>query len=378
MSHPNYHSSSPGPHTAGASAPRGATPGCPHDYPVAITEAGLSSALQVAKKTMGYAWLRYVESVFLSAITLVVLTVVLGASVALYMYVHKYVGGAALIAGALALIFWVLPFIETQTFLSRCGHIAVITRLVTRGEVGNGQQKMFKYGRDIAIQSLGELDTIRQVHSALRRAFHRLIRTLNFIDRWLPIDLSVVKRIVYRVFNWVMPYIDAVVLSYGMARGDKDFAHAGIDGLCYSLQNAKTIIKTAVGAFLLEKALLAPLWLGAALGFGVAAVMGVLHFTGADVTLLSNDPRAFFQAEPFVGLGALAAGLVLGSLVAHLIVKSVSESFVRPMLITLLLIKFHVTVRNQPLDGALQSRILEANDGFGHLADVAGHVRMAT
>jgi hypothetical protein len=310
--------------------------------------------------------------------TLVVLTVVLGASVALYMYVHKYVGGAALIAGALALIFWVLPFIDTQTFLSRCGHIAVLTNLITRGEVGNGQQKMFKYGRDLAMQSLGELDTIFAVHGALRSAMYRLVRTLNFIDRWLPLDISIVKRVIYRVFNWAMPYIDAVVLSYGMARGDKDFANAGLDGLCYSFQNAKTVIKTALGAFFMEKVLLAPLWLGAALGFGVAAAMGVLQFTGADVALLTGDPRAFFKAQPLIGLGALATGLVVGALVAHLIVKSVSEAFVRPMLIAMLLIKFHVTVRNQPLDNALQSRILDASEGLASLSDVAGRLRMAT
>ncbi len=378
MSHQNYRLPSPGQPALGGSPPHVAIPGCPHDYPVSVTQPGISSALQLAKKTLGYACFRYLESVFLSAMTLVVLTVVLGASVALYMYVHKYVGGAALIAGALALIFWVLPFIDTQTFLSRCGHIAVLTNLITRGEVGNGQQKMFKYGRDLAMQSLGELDTIFAVHGALRSAMYRLVRTLNFIDRWLPLDISIVKRVMYRVFNWAMPYIDAVVLSYGMARGDKDFANAGLDGLCYSFQNAKTVIKTALGAFFMEKVLLAPLWLGAALGFGVAAAMGVLQFTGADVTLLTADPRAFFKAQPLIGLGALATGLVVGALVAHLIVKSVSEAFVRPMLIAMLLIKFHVTVRNQPLDNALQSRILDASEGLASLSEVAGRLRMAT
>ena len=112
--------------------------GCPHTYPIAVTQPGLGSALQLAKKTLPYAWLRYVEGLFLSAITFAVLSVILAATVVLYLYVHKYVSGAVFIGGMLALIFLVLPFIDQQTFLSHCGHIAVLTNLITHGDVGNG------------------------------------------------------------------------------------------------------------------------------------------------------------------------------------------------------------------------------------------------
>lgn len=355
------------------------TPDCPHNYPVAATETGLGSALSLAKRTLPYAWYRYVESVLLSAVNFAFLTVLVALTIGAYVYVHKYAGGALLIAGALGLIFWLLPMTDRQSFVSHCGHIALLTNLVTHGEVGNGQEKMFKFGRALALSRLGELDTIWRVNAAIRDTTRRAVRTLNFIDHWLPIDLSIIKRVIYRVVDWAMPYINAVVLSYGIARKDNDFANAGVDGLCYSIQNAKAIVKTAIGAFLLEKVILAPLWFVTALSFGVAACMGVLNFTGADVILLQTNPRAFFQAQPILGLSALAAGLVIGPLVAHLIVKTISEAFVRPMLIAMVLLRFHVTVRNQALDAALRARLVDGNETLTTLSDTTGQLtRLAT
>ncbi len=372
MSHHQNHS----PVAYSASTTRGTTRnvplGCPHTYPIAVTQPGLGSALQLAKKTLPYAWLRYVEGLFLSAITFAVLSVILAATVVLYVYVHKYVSGAVFIGGMLALIFLVLPFIDQQTFLSHCGHIAVLTNLITQGDVGNGQQRMFKFGRDTANRSLGELDTIREVHGTIRSATRNLLRTLNVLDSWLPIDLSVVKRLVHRVVNWATPYIDAVVLSYGIARGDRDFAKAGLDGLCFSLQNAKAVLKTAIGAFLVEKLILAPLWLAIAVGAGIATLVSILQFGGVGTAPLLDDPRAFFQTQPLLGLGAVAGGLTIGALVAHLVVKTVSDAFVRPMLTAMVLVKFHVTIQGQALDAALQTRIIDANDGLSNLSDFAG------
>ena len=358
-----------------STAGKSAAGNCPHHYSVAVTEPGFSSAMGLAKRTLSFAWYRYMEWLFLTAILTTVLTVVLGLCVVCYMYVHQYVAGAVLIAGMGALIFWVMPFTDRQAFLSHCGHVAVITNLITKGDVGNGSEKMFKFGRELATRKLGELDTIWTVHGAIRNATRHTVRTLDFVDDLLPMDLGPLKRGIYRVLNWAMPYVDAVVLSYGIARGDSDFGAVGLDGLVYSLQNAKTIIKTALGAWFLEKLILGPVWLVCAVSFGVATVIGVLQVTGADVVLLQQNASAFFQANPIVALGSLAAGLVIGPLVAHLIVKTLSEAFVRPMLIAMVLIKFHVTVRNQPLDAALQRRIVESNDGLANISDLA--TRMA-
>lgn len=353
----------------------GAGSSCPHNYPLAVTEPGFSSALGLARRTLPFAWYRYVEWLFLSAIVTLVLVVVMGLCVASYMYVHQYVAGAILIAGMAVLIFLVLPFADRQSFSSHCGHIAVITNLITKGDVGNGSEKMFKYGRALATSRLGDFDTIWTVHRTIRTAARQLGRTLDFVDDVLPsswgIDLSVVKRMVYRVLNWAMPYINATVLSYGIARGDRDFGSAGLDGLVYAIQNAKTVIKTAVGAWFLEKAILSPLWFVSALAIGGATTFGVLQFTGADLALLQTNTREFFGTYPIIALGSLAAGFVVGPLVAHLITKTLSEAFVRPMLITMVLIKFHNAVRNQPLDTALQDRVVGSSEGLGNMSDVA-------
>jgi hypothetical protein len=348
---------------------------CPHNYPVSVTEPGFSSAMGLAKRTLAFAWYRYVEWLFLSAIVSTVLVVVLGLCVASYMYVHQYVAGAVLLGGMAALIFLVLPFTDRQSFLSHCGHIAVLTNLIMKGDAGNGSEKMFKYGRELATHKLGDFDTIWTVHRTIRSAARQLGRSLDFVDDVLPsswgIDLSVIKRAVYRVLNWAMPYIDATVLSYGMARGDSDFGTVGLDGLVYAIQNAKSVIKTAIGAWFLEKLILGPLWFVSAVSLGLATTYGVLQFTGADIALLQSNAREFFGTYPIIALGSLAAGLVVGPLVAHLITKTLSEAFVRPMLIAMVLIKFHNAVRNQPIDTALQERIVGSSEGLANISDVA-------
>jgi len=247
--------------------------------------------------------------------------------------------------------------------------------------VGNGSTKMFKFGRELASRRLGDFDTVWTVHRTIRAAARHLTRTLDFIDGILPsgfgIDLGIVKRGVYRVLKWAMPYIDATVLSYGMARGDKDFGAVGLDGFVYALQNAKSVIKTAIGAWFLEKVILGPLWFVLALLVGVGTAYGVLQVTGADFVLLQQDLRGFFGTYPIIALGSLAAGAVVGPLIAQLFTKTLSQSFVRPMLIAMVLIKFHNVIRNQPLDASLQNRIVGSSEGLANMSDIATRLRVA-
>lgn len=354
---------------------------CPHNYPVVVTEPGFSSAVGLAKRTLAFAWYRYVEWLFLAAIVTTLLIVVLGLCVVSYMYVHQYVAGAVLIAGMSALIFWVLPFVDRQAFTSHCGHIALLTNLITKGDVGNGSTKMFKFGRELASRRLGDFDTVWTVHRTIHTAARHLTRTLDFIDDVLPsswgIDLGIVKRAVYRVLKWSMPYVDATVLSYGMARGDRNFGTVGLDGFVYALKNAKSVIKTAIGAWFLEKVILGPLWFVLALSVGVGTVYGVLQVTGADFTLLQQDLRGFFGTYPIIALGSLAAGFVVGPVIAQLFTKTISQSFVRPMLIAMVLIKFHNVIRNQPLDTGLQNRIVGSSEGLANMSDIATRLRVA-
>jgi hypothetical protein len=104
---------------------------------------------------------------------------------------------------------------------------------------------------------------------------------------------------------------------------------------------------------------------------GVATTFGVLQFTGADIALLQQNASEFFKTNPIIALGSLAAGFVVGPLVAHLITKTLSEAFVRPMLITMVLLKFHNVVRNQPIDTALQRRIVGSSEGLANISDIA-------
>ena len=56
-------------------------------------------------------------------------------------------------------------------------------------------------------------------------------------------------------------YLDKVILSYNLARGDEEPWRGAREGMVYYAQNAVPILKTAVWIVILERVLTVVLWL---------------------------------------------------------------------------------------------------------------------
>jgi hypothetical protein len=331
---------------------------------------GFFAALKLTFKAFPYALFRFLHWSFFATVSAIMLALILGVGTALTIYVQKWVGVGVLLGGVVAWAFLWLPFMERKTFATQCGHIAILTELITKGQLGNGNQGMFAFGKALVAQRLGALETIWDVYRTINNAIRKLMNVLNFADRWLPIDLGPVKRVIYRVIGWASPYVTSVVLSYGIARDDKDFSAAGMDGLCYSAQNAKGLLKTAIGAVILEQLLVLPWWLLSLAAFVPGVFYVMFSAMGGDFAALEANAFAFAKAEPITFLASAAAGLLIGGLFAYLTVRTVRESFIKPLLVTMVMLKFHVAIENQPLEPGIKDKVMSADSGLGKLDEL--------
>jgi hypothetical protein len=262
--------------------------------------------------------------------------------------------------------FW-LPFVERKTFGTKCAHIGMLTDLITHGGFAAGNAGQMAYAKQIVATRIDDMSSLYDVHRSTNRSLRRLTKVLDFIDGWLPIDVSLVKQMIRRVVRGSSRYLDAVILSYGFARGDRSMVDSAVEGIAYCAQNGRVLFKTAIGVLVWEKLLMAPVWLA-----GVAVtVPGVFAAgfvaQGGDLGALGSDPAAVVKAAPLPFLIAVAVALVVGGLLAMLGARTIRESLVQPTLLTHVMLRFHTTVEGQPLDPAWPQRIRDAGDGLEQL-----------
>lgn len=348
------------------------TAGCPHAYPVAAKSTGFFAALGLSLKVLPYALFRFAHWSMFMAITIGMVLGVLAIGGTLAVAVNKWAGTIVMLGGLVPIFWFWMPFVERKTFGAKCAHIAILTELVTRGAIGDGRQGQLAYAKQLVDTRFSDLTTIWDVYRSVNRTLRQLTKTLNFVDDLLPIDISFIKRGISALVRGASRYLDAVVLSYGLARGDRDFSAPAIDGLTYCAQNGAKMFRAAVGVIVLEKLMLLPLWLGAGLGSIGGVFAATFAAQGGSLSSLLADATGVVKAAPGPFLIALAAALVVGTAIALLIVRTVRESFVQPTLTTMVMLRFHKMVQNQPLDEGWKQKLRQAGDGIGELDQIRG------
>lgn len=360
------------PHVVPPQAAGAATPGCPHAYPVAAKSTGFFAALGLSLKVLPYALFRFAHWSMFMAITIGMVLGVLAIGGTLAVAVNKWAGTIVMLGGLVPIFWFWMPFVERKTFGAKCAHIAILTELVTRGTIGDGRQGQLAYAKQLVDTRFSDLTSIWDVYRSVNRTLRQLTKTLNFVDDLLPIDISFIKRGISALVRGASRYLDAVVLSYGLARGDRDFSAPAIDGLTYCAQNGAKMFRAAVGVIVLEKLMLLPLWLGAGLGSIGGVFAATFAAQGGSLSSLFADATGVVKAAPGPFLIALAAALVVGTAIALLIVRTVRESFVQPTLTTMVMLRFHKIVQNQPLDEGWKQKLRQAGDGIGELDQIRG------
>ncbi len=299
---------------------------------------------------MPYALARFGILLGVSIVTLIWWIVAIGGWAFLGSTIHPYVGfGWFLVACSIygALWNWVVRY---GLYLLKCGHIAVLTELMTEGKVGNGSQGMFAYGKDVIKSRFGEVTALFGVDQLIKGVVRTVNRSLGSLASYLPIPgLSSLVGFINAVVYAATTYLDETIFSYGLARRETNPWASAKDGLIYYAQNSKEILKTGVWIVILDKLLTFVIW-----GIMLAPAFIV----------------AWILPAAWVGVGFW---FVLGF--AALLAGNVRAAFLKPIFLTMIMAKFHTQVENQGLNQEWDDRLTGLSDKFRKIGEQARNYR---
>ncbi|HTW70829.1 MAG TPA: hypothetical protein VME47_13145 [Acetobacteraceae bacterium] len=313
-----------------------------HGYALAVHDHGLGTAVSLLLRSLPYALARF--------------GILLACTVAAIIWIVVAFGGAAWlghhIASAFGLVWLVLCIAGVGWFwgavlryalhLIACGHVAVLTELITRGEVGNGSESMLAYGKRVVTERFGQVNALFGLNMLVRGILQAFHRTLDWIAETLPIPgLESLSNLVTMILRAATRYLDKVILSYNLARNDNDPWRGAREGIVYYAQNAKPILKTAIWIVVLERVLTVVLWLL------------LLAPAAANTWMLPASVRE-------------SAGVVT-IIVAALLVGPLRAAFIKPIFLIMMMVRFHALVENQPINQEWDARLASLSPKFSDL-----------
>ncbi len=317
-----------------------------HSYPLAIKEAGFGTALSLVMRTLPYAVVRFGILLAFAVVTIVWFGATFGGASWLGATIHPWIGVGWMVAG-LGLYGYAWWFVVRYAlYLIQAGHVAVLTELITKGEIGNGSVGLFEYGKKVVTERFGQVNLLLALHLLIRGVVRAFNATLNVISHLLPIPgLSTVAGLVAAIVRAATSYIDQTIFSYNLARGDENAWRSSKDGLIYYCQNATEILKTAIWVVVIDKVLTVLIW----------------------VVML---------APAFLLLGVLPSaiapgGFIAGLIVAALLASTVRAAFLKPIFLVMVMTKFHVVVHGQAINAEWDERLALLTGKFRAIKDKA-------
>jgi hypothetical protein len=307
-----------------------------HSYPLSVQNADLSTAIGLVMKTLPYALGRFGVLFATSIITLVWYVVTFGGWALLSRAIHPAAGLVWFVGCCFMYGYLWKTVVRYFLYMLKAGHIAVLTELITRGQIGEPGEGMFEYGKRVVTERFGQMNAMFALDLLVHGVVRAFNRTLDWIAGLLPIPglrdmMGIVNAIVYSAAT----FVDETILSYSLARGDSDVFRSSRDGLIYYAQNSKEVLKTGVWIVVLDKVSMVIAWI----------VMLV------PALLIGALLPASFQGMGFLFTLAMSA----------LFTWNLRAAFLEPLFLTMIMIKFHVSVHGQAIN-------LEWDDNLSRLS----------
>jgi uncharacterized membrane protein YhaH (DUF805 family) len=318
--------------------------------PLAVRDPGFTTAFGLVMRTLPYALARFAVLLGASIVTLIWLGITFGGGAWLGAHIAHVFGAAWIVLGLASFGFAWWGLVRYALHLIECGHVAVLTELITRGQIGNGSEPMFAYGRAIVIKRIGQESLLYGLNMTVRGIITSFHNTLDWMAETLPLPgLESLANLVTMVIRAATRYLDKVIFSYSLTRPDRDAWTAAREGLIYYGQNAKPILKTSVWVVVLERVLTVLLWI-------------VLLAPAAAITVML--PHAMRES------GALATLLI-----AALLAGCLRSAFLKPMFLTMIMVRFHTAIEGQAVDPVWDARLSQVSSTFAGLgAQMAGNM----
>jgi hypothetical protein len=318
----------------------------PHNYPLAVRNSGIFSAIALLVRSLPYALARFAVLFGFSIGCIVWLTITMGGAAMAGRFIAPVFGVAwFVLCVAAAGWFWgaVLRYV---LHLIECGHVAVLTELIVHGRVGNGSESMFAYGKRIVTEKFGQVNALFAMNLLVRGVVNAVHRTIEGVGHLLPLPgLEAIGNLVTAIVRAATRYMDKVLLSYNLACGDPNPWRSAQQGLVYYAQDAKPLLQQAVWIVVLEHILSVLLWL-------------VLLIPAALVTaVLPPDVR---------NLGGLAT---IG--IAALFAMSARGAFLKPVFLIMVTVRFHTLIEHQPINQEWVARLEQVSTKFRDLGQKA-------
>jgi hypothetical protein len=314
-----------------------------HSYPLAVRDYGFLTAVALVWRSLPYALVRFAVQLAFTLGCIVWLVVTVGGAAWLGTHVAQAFGWIWFLA-CLFGVGWIWATVLRYVLhLIECGHVAVLTEFITRGELGNGSESMFAYGRRVVMERFGQVNLLFGLNALVRGVLQAFHRTLDWVAEIVPIPgLDAVSSLINMVLRAATRYLDKVIFSYNLARNDGDPWRGAREGIIYYCQNAKPILKTSLWIVIQERVVTILLW--------------ILMMTpaGAITVLLPASVRE-------------VGGLVT-VIVAILLTAAVRSAFVKPIFLVKMMIRYHALVEGQSINETWDARLAEISDKFRDLA----------
>lgn len=314
-----------------------------HTYPLAITTDGFSTALSLCLKTSPYILLR-LGILLLFALGTIIWFVICGGLAALFSGKNgEHAGGGLLLfifaIGVPAGIFaWLRNYV---LYVLKLGHVAVLTKLITDGNVPSGKGQI-EYGKEIVATRLGEITTLFVLDALITGVVRAFNTTLEWLSNLIPIPgLNNIVQVINAIIRNATTFIDETIFSYNLARADENIWRSSADGLVYYGQNVKPVLKTAVWSLLIEYALIVVLF------------------------IICLTPAAF--------IGYMLPSAVAGFawVFAIIIAASIRSAVLHPIFLTMVMLTFHLNARGQSIDKSVADKLSSVSGKFQELTEKA-------
>ena len=317
-----------------------------HAYPLAIRNPSLATAIGLVMRSAPYAVMRFAVLMTASVVVLIWAAITIGGAVWLGTHIAHVFGWIWGIGGLLCASFIWSTILRYALHLIECGHVAVLTELITRGTIGNGSESMFAYGRRIVTERFAQANILFGLNALVRGVVNSIHRTLDWLAELLPIPgLDTVANLLDMVLKAATRYVDKVVFSYNLARNSTDPWTTSREGLVYYAQNARPVLKTAVWCVVLEKILSVLLWF-------------VLLVPAGLITLML--PHSMRET-----------GGVVTVLIALLLAGPIRAAFIKPIFLVMIMVRFHSAIEGQAIDANWDAQLATISDGFRTLGQDA-------
>lgn len=317
-----------------------------HAYGLVVRDATLGAAAGLVARSLPYALARFAVLLTASVVAVVWLAVTIGGAVWLGEHVATVFGWVWAIAGLVCAGFVWGAILRYALHMIECGHVAVLTELITRGTIGNGSESMFAYGRRIVTERFAQANVLFGLNALVRGVVQSFHRTLDWIADLLPIPgLEAVASLIDIVLKAATRYLDKVIFSYNLARGSSDPWTSSREGLVYYAQNARPVLKTAMWCAVLERAL------------SVLLFLALLVPAGLITVALPHSVRE-------------VGGLVT-VLVALLLAGPIRAAFIKPLFLVMIMVRFHAAAEGQAINPEWDARLASVSEQFRTLGQDA-------